>query len=78
MFEPIHGSAPKYAGKGVANPIGTILAGQMLLDHIGEKKAAADLEKAVYTVLTERKVRTPDLGGKATTSQITDAIAAKL
>jgi isocitrate/isopropylmalate dehydrogenase len=78
MFEPIHGSAPKYAGKRVANPIATILAGQMLLDTLGEKKAAQDIENAVYSVLAERKVRTPDLGGKASTDQIADAVIAKL
>jgi 3-isopropylmalate dehydrogenase len=78
MFEPIHGSAPKYAGKGIADPIATILAGQMLLDTIGEKKAAQDVEAAVYSVLSERKVRTPDLGGKATTSQMANAVIAKL
>jgi len=78
MFEPIHGSAPKYAGKGIANPVATILAGQMMLDSIGEKKAADDIEKAVYSVLTERKVRTPDLGGTAKTKEIAAAISSKL
>jgi len=78
MFEPIHGSAPKYAGKNVANPIATILAGQMLLETIGEAKAAADVEKAVYSVLTERKVRTPDLGGNNSTKDIGKAVAEKL
>ncbi|MEM2838857.1 MAG: isocitrate/isopropylmalate dehydrogenase family protein [Thermoplasmata archaeon] len=74
MYEPIHGSAPKYAGKGIANPIATILAGQMMLEDIGERKAAADLESAVLRVLAERKVRTPDLGGKARTMDMADAV----
>jgi 3-isopropylmalate dehydrogenase len=78
MFEPIHGSAPKYAGKGIANPVATILAGQMLLENIGEMKAAEDLEKAVYSVLAEKKVRTPDLGGTAKTKDIAKAIVDKL
>jgi len=78
MFEPIHGSAPKYAGKGIANPVATILAGQMMLENIGEMKAAEDLEKAVYSVLIEKKVRTPDLGGTAKTMDIAKAIADKL
>lgn len=78
MFEPIHGSAPKYAGKGIANPVATILAGQMMLENIGEAKAAQDLEKAVYSVLTERKVRTPDLGGTAKTKDIAKAVADKI
>lgn len=78
MFEPVHGSAPKYTGKGIANPIGTILAAQMMLDVIGENKAAKDLENAVYSTLLERKVRTPDLGGDARTDEIAEAVIAKL
>jgi len=78
MYEPIHGSAPKYAGKGIANPIATILAGQMMLEDIGEKKAAAHLESAVLKVLAERKVRTPDLGGKASTMDMANAIIGAL
>jgi isocitrate/isopropylmalate dehydrogenase len=78
MFEPIHGSAPKYAGKGIADPVATILAGQMMLENIGEMKAAQALEKAVYSVLVEKKVRTPDLGGTAKTKDIAKAIADKL
>lgn len=78
MFEPVHGSAPKYQGLGVANPVATILAGQMMLDEIGEKEAAKELETAVYSMLSEKKVRTPDLGGKARTMDIADAVIAKL
>jgi 3-isopropylmalate dehydrogenase len=78
MFEPIHGSAPKHAGKGVANPIATILAGQMMLEHLGEQRVADLVEKAVEEVLREGKIRTYDLGGKSKTSQVGDAVVAKL
>jgi len=78
MFEPIHGSAPKYAGKNVANPIATILAGHLMLEHLGETEAAEILEKAVAEVLREGKVRTRDLGGSSSTSEVGDAIAEKI
>lgn len=78
MFEPIHGSAPKHAGKNVANPIATILAGQMMLDHLGEAKAANKVEQAVVRVLKDGKFKTFDMGGKSSTSKVGDAIAAKL
>jgi len=78
MFEPIHGSAPKYKGMNRANPIATIWAGAMMLDEIGEEKAAADIVKAIEDVIKEGKVRTKDLGGTATTSDMGDAIVAKL
>jgi len=78
MFEPIHGSAPKHAGKNVANPIATILAGQMMLEHLGEQKAADAVEQAVIEVLREGKVRTYDLGGKSSTSEVGDAVAARV
>jgi len=78
MFEPIHGSAPKHAGKNVANPIATILAGQMMLDHLGEAKAANKVEQAVLKVLKEGKVKTCDMGGRSSTSRVGDAIVAKL
>lgn len=78
MFEPIHGSAPKHAGKNVANPIATILAGQMMLDHLGEAKAANKVEQAVIKVLKEGKAKTRDIGGKSSTSKVGDAIAAKV
>jgi 3-isopropylmalate dehydrogenase len=78
MFEPIHGSAPKYAGKNVANPIATILAGQLMLEHLGEQKAAELVESAVVEVLREGKVRPRDLGGSSTTSEVGDAVASKV
>lgn len=78
MFEPVHGSAPDIAGKRIANPVATILAGALMVEQLGEKKAADDIVKAVEKVLAAGKVRTGDLGGKASCSQMGDAIAAKL
>lgn len=78
MFEPIHGSAPKYKGLNKANPIATILAGQLMLEQLGEQKAADLVEKAVIEVLKEGKVRTYDLGGSSKTSEVGDAIEGKV
>ncbi|MDI6819988.1 MAG: isocitrate/isopropylmalate family dehydrogenase [Candidatus Hodarchaeaceae archaeon] len=78
MFEPIHGSAPKHAGRNVANPLATILAGQMMLEHLGEEEAAGKVERAVIEVLKEGKVRTYDLGGRSSTSEVGDAVAARI
>ncbi|MCU4140596.1 MAG: Isocitrate/isopropylmalate dehydrogenase [Methanophagales archaeon] len=78
MFEPIHGSAPKYAGKGIANPIATIWAGSLMLEQLGERKAAEIVLKAISEVLRERKVLTPDLGGSSKTSDVGDEIAKKV
>ncbi len=75
VFEPIHGSAPKYGGKNVANPIATILAGKMMLDELGEEKAGEKVEAAVESVLEAGKVRTYDLGGKSSCSDMGDAVA---
>ncbi|MEM4390069.1 MAG: 3-isopropylmalate dehydrogenase [Candidatus Micrarchaeia archaeon] len=75
MFEPIHGSAPKHAGKNVINPTAAVLAGWMMLEHLGEQRAADAVEKAVAAVLKEGKVRTYDFGGKNTTSELGDAYA---
>jgi isocitrate dehydrogenase (NAD+) len=74
VFEPVHGSAPDIAGKGVANPVGMILSGAMLLRHLGEGAAARAVERAVDRVLSEGQVRTRDLGGSATTSDMADAV----
>jgi len=78
MFEPVHGSAPKYTGMNRVNPTATIMAAQMMLDYLGEKEAAAKIENAVMKVLNEGKVRTKDLGGSSTTSEMSDAIASKV
>jgi tartrate dehydrogenase/decarboxylase/D-malate dehydrogenase len=74
LFEPVHGSAPDIAGKGIANPIGQIWAGSMMLEHLGHTDAAATVLRAIETVLSEGP-RTPDLGGKATTADLGRAIA---
>ncbi len=74
MFEPIHGSAPDIAGRGIANPIGAVWAGAMMLDHLGEKPAAARIVRAIEKVTREGRVRTPDLGGSATTTDMTKAL----
>ena len=78
MFEPVHGSAPDIAGKGVVNPIAAILTGGMLLDFLGARRAATRIQKAVATVLGEGTVRTPDLGGRSKTKEVTAAILAAL
>jgi tartrate dehydrogenase/decarboxylase/D-malate dehydrogenase len=77
MFEPVHGSAPDIAGKGIANPIGQIWSGAMMLEHLGHPVAAADVVAAIETVVKEGP-RTPDLGGTATTAEVGKAIAAAL
>jgi len=77
MFEPIHGSAFDITGKGVANPIATFWTASMMLDHLGEAKAAARLMKAIEAV-TAKKIFTPDLGGSARTPDVTKAVLAAL
>lgn len=74
VFEAVHGSAPDLAGKNVANPTGIILSAVMMLRHIGENDAANRIEQAIFDVLRRGDVRTPDLGGVATTVQMTDAV----
>jgi len=74
LFEPVHGSAPRLAGKGIANPMAAIMASRMMLDYLGENRWAERVENAVVTVLEEGKVLTPDLGGSSSTTQVTDAI----
>ena len=78
MFEPIHGSAPDIAGKGIANPIGAIWAAALMLDHVGQADASRAVVQAIERVLAEGHVRTPDLGGTATTRDITAAVIAAL
>jgi isocitrate/isopropylmalate dehydrogenase len=78
VFEPTHGSAPKYAGQFKVNPIATILAARMMLDWLGETEKGARLERAVAAVIAEGRVRTYDMGGNARTLDMAEAIAAKL
>jgi tartrate dehydrogenase/decarboxylase/D-malate dehydrogenase len=78
MFEPIHGSAPDIAGKGIANPIAAIWAGAMMLDHLGERAAHDSILRAIERVIGDERVKTPDLGGKATTADMTKAVASAL
>ncbi|HXT32706.1 MAG TPA: isocitrate/isopropylmalate family dehydrogenase, partial [Vicinamibacterales bacterium] len=78
MFEPVHGSAPDIAGKGIANPLATMLAGAMMLDFLGETDPAARIEHAVRRVLSDGRAVTPDLGGAGTTRTVTDAVLALL
>src|SRR5579863_297859 len=74
MFEPIHGSAFDITGKGIANPIATFWTASMMLEHIGEKPAAERLMRAVERVTADKALHTPDLGGSATTAQVTAAV----
>jgi tartrate dehydrogenase/decarboxylase/D-malate dehydrogenase len=74
MFEPIHGSAFDIAGKGIANPVGTFWSCAMLLEHLGEAAAAARLMRAIERVTADPALHTPDLGGKATTAEVTRAV----
>ena len=74
LFEPVHGSAPDIAGKGIANPCSMILSTAMMLDYIGEKETALQINKAVEDVVAKGKVLTPDLGGKSKTIEMTEAI----
>ena len=76
MFEPIHGSAFDITGKGIANPVGTFWSAAMLLEHIGEADAAAQLMRAIESVTANQDLHTPDLGGAATTVKVTEALIA--
>jgi tartrate dehydrogenase/decarboxylase/D-malate dehydrogenase len=75
MFEPVHGSAPDIAGRNIANPIGQIWSGAMMLEHLGQAEAAAAIVGAIERVLATGSVRTPDMGGTASTQAIGQAIA---
>jgi 3-isopropylmalate dehydrogenase len=78
VFEPTHGSAPKYAGQYKVNPIATILAAKMMLEWLGEKQKAAAIEGAVASVIKEGKVRTYDMGGTSTTLELAQAVAERV
>ncbi len=75
MFEPVHGSAPDIAGRNIANPIGQIWSGALMLDHLGLADAGAAIVKAIERVLADGSVRTPDMGGQASTQALGQAIA---
>jgi 3-isopropylmalate dehydrogenase len=77
VFEPTHGSAPKYAGMYKVNPIAMILTVKLMLDWLGEKKLATNLEKAVSTVIKEGKIKTYDMGGSNTSLEVAKEIAKK-
>ncbi|MGY2047731.1 tartrate dehydrogenase [Methylobacterium sp. JK268] len=78
MFEPIHGSAFDITGKGIANPIGTFWTAVQMLEHLGEAAAAGRLMRAIERVTADPRLHTPDLGGTATTRQVTDAVVAAI
>jgi len=78
VFEPTHGSAPKYAGMNKVNPMATLLSAKLMLDWLGETEKALRLESAIALVIKEGKVRTYDMGGKATTTQVAEEVAGKL
>jgi len=78
VFEPTHGSAPKYSGQYKVNPLATILAAKMMLDWLGEDEKASKIEEAVKRVLVEGKTRTYDMGGSATTLDMANAVAEKM
>jgi tartrate dehydrogenase/decarboxylase/D-malate dehydrogenase len=78
MFEPVHGSAPDIAGKGIANPIGQIWSGALMLRHLGYDDAAKAVEDAMEKVIGDRGIKTPDLGGSATTEEVATAVVSAL
>jgi tartrate dehydrogenase/decarboxylase/D-malate dehydrogenase len=78
MFEPVHGSAPDIAGRGIVNPLAAILSAGMMLEHLGLEDAARSVEQAVAEVLREGKHRTPDLGGTSSTRDVTGAVIGEL
>ncbi len=78
MFEPVHGSAPDIAGRGIANPMAAMLSGAMMLDFLGEDGAARLIENAVLGVLTESEGLTPDLAGSGTTTSVAQAVVKRV
>jgi tartrate dehydrogenase/decarboxylase/D-malate dehydrogenase len=78
MFEPVHGSAPDIAGRGIANPLGAVWSGALMLEHLGHEQAATEVLGAIVGLLAEDGPRTADLGGAATTEEVTEALVARL
>ena len=78
MFEPVHGSAPDIAGKGIANPIGQIWSGSMMLEHHGYSEAADEIVRAIEKVVSGAGPKTPDLGGQASTLELGNAIVSAI
>jgi isocitrate dehydrogenase (NAD+) len=78
MFEPVHGSAPDIAGKGIANPSAQLLAAAMMLDHLGELEAAKRLRCALEATIVQDKIRTADLGGRAATAEFARAVVKRV
>jgi isocitrate/isopropylmalate dehydrogenase len=78
MFEPIHGSAPKYAGKGIVNPVAAIESIRMMMEHLGETKASSDIAAALNQVLKNGKIKTRDMDGNHSTSEMGNAIRAEI
>ncbi len=78
MFEPVHGTAPDIVGQGIANPMAAVLSASMMLRHLGEDVAAEAIDKAVFFLLEQGEITTPDLGGSSSTSQVGDAIISAL
>jgi isocitrate dehydrogenase (NAD+) len=78
MYEPVHGSAPDLAGKGIANPTAMILAGCMMLDHIGQGDVATRINEALLATFAARDTLTPDLGGQGNTDGFADAVIRRL
>jgi tartrate dehydrogenase/decarboxylase/D-malate dehydrogenase len=78
MFEPVHGSAPDIAGQGIANPVGAVWSAALMLSHLGHEAAADDVIAAMESTLAEPETRTRDLGGTASTEQVTSALVARL
>jgi len=78
LFEAVHGSAPKIAGKGIANPVALLLSGAMLLDHVGKTELSFRLRRSINKTLNRDRIRTPDIGGTASCADITAAIISRL